>query len=58
MCYKKLNKIYTVQDMKFIHNVFHMMMNESLKCQGCNLIYTGLPKESDVPVFSVTLGIM
>ena len=58
MCYKKLNKIYTVQDMKFIHNVFHMMMNESLKCQGCSLIYTGLPKKLDMPGLSVPLGII
>ena len=44
--------------MKLTHKLFHRMTNRSCKLQGCSLIYTGMAKDVDVPVLSLTLGIM
>jgi len=41
--------------MKLIRKLFHKMM-ESLKFQGCSLIYMGMAKDLDVPGLSVTVG--
>ena len=43
--------------MKLTHKLFHRMINRSCKLQGCSLIYTGMAKDLDVPVLSLTLGI-
>ena len=43
--------------MKLTHKLFHRMTNRSCKLQGCSLIYTGMAKDVDVPVLSLTLGI-
>ena len=42
--------------MKLTHKLFHRMTNRSCKLQGCSLIYTGMAKDVDVPVLSLTLG--
>ena len=42
--------------MKLIHKLFHRMTNRSCKLQGCSLSYTGMAKDVDVPVLSLTLG--
>ena len=42
--------------MKLIHMLFYWMINRSWKFQGCSLIYTGMVKDVDVPLLSVTLG--
>ena len=42
--------------MKLTHKLFHRMTNRSCKLQGCSLIYTGMAKDLDVPVLSLTLG--
>ena len=57
VCYKKLNKIYTVWDinMKLIQRLFHMMINRPRKHQGCTSIYTGQARGLDVPVVLLTL---
>ena len=42
--------------MKLTHKLFHRMTNRSCKLQGCSLSYTGMAKDVDVPVLSLTLG--
>ena len=44
--------------MKLTHKLFHRMTKRSCKLQGCSLIYTGMAKDVDVPVLSLTLGII
>ena len=58
VCYKKLNKIYIIQDIniKLICKLCHMMINRSCKFQGCNSINTAMITDFDVPVLSVTAG--
>ena len=42
--------------MKLMQKLFHWMMNRSLKFQGCSSIDTGMAKDLDIPLLSVTLG--
>ena len=60
VCYKKLNKIYIIQDIniKLICKLCHMMINRSCKFQACSSIYTAMVTDFDVPVLSVTVGII
>ena len=43
--------------LKLLYKLFHRMINRSCKFQGCSSIYTGMVKDLDVPVLSVTVGI-
>ena len=54
---QKVTKIYIIRDikMKLIHKLFQRMINKS---QGYSSIYTKMAQYFDVPVLSMTLGII
>ena len=58
VCYKKLNNIYysRYKYKTYIYKLFHRMIKRFWKCQGCSSIHTGMLKDFDVPVLSVTVG--
>ena len=41
--------------MKLINKLFHKMMNESVKFQGCFSIHMGMAKDLDVPGLLLTV---
>ena len=44
--------------MKIIQKLFHKIIKESVKFQGCSSMHMRIAKDLDIPVFSVSVGII
>ena len=60
VCYEKLNTIYISRDINIIliYKLFHRVINKSCKFKKCSSINMGMVKDFDIPVLSVTVGII